>query len=313
MSYLPRDFIETAEGLFFAVVAAGLENLRVRSFLRYARTENGVAKLSSDAANSLLENHFPEYRYHSPQLDALLHGVPVERVVRHHAPRERLAKILARESTDPMEKKLVRLLQRLAPNALAMTQMGVTGSMLIGQHRADSDMDLVIYDRALFFYLRQHICELTATGEMQELDAQAWQEAFQRRGGDLDYHQYLRHERRKHNKALWEGSKFDLALVAQDDLLETPLPGRKIGWMTLKARVTDARHSFDQPIYYRLDHPQIAHLYSHTHTYAGQALDGEWIEARGQVEVTECGEKRLVVGSSREAAGEYIRVIWEER
>jgi predicted nucleotidyltransferase len=47
---------------------------------------------------------------------------------------------------------------------------------------------------------------------------------------------------------------------------------------------------------------------SYTHTYAGQALAGEVIEASGMVEEVE-GFKRLVVGTSREPKGEWIRSL----
>jgi len=52
---------------------------------------------------------------------------------------------------------------------------------------------------------------------------------------------------------------------------------------------------------------------SYTHTYAGQALPGELIEARGIVE--EVGDiKRLVVGTSREPKGEWIKSLtWLEQ
>jgi predicted nucleotidyltransferase len=46
---------------------------------------------------------------------------------------------------------------------------------------------------------------------------------------------------------------------------------------------------------------------SYTHTYAGQALVGERIEARG---VEALGDiKRLVVGTTREPKGEWIRSL----
>jgi predicted nucleotidyltransferase len=47
---------------------------------------------------------------------------------------------------------------------------------------------------------------------------------------------------------------------------------------------------------------------SYTHTYAGQALVRERIEARGMVEMV--GDmKRLVVGTTREPKGEWIRSL----
>jgi predicted nucleotidyltransferase len=48
---------------------------------------------------------------------------------------------------------------------------------------------------------------------------------------------------------------------------------------------------------------------SFTATYTGQAVNGELIEIAGVVEQNAHGVKRIVIGSSREAHGEYIKVI----
>jgi uncharacterized protein len=47
---------------------------------------------------------------------------------------------------------------------------------------------------------------------------------------------------------------------------------------------------------------------SFTPTYAGQAAAGEMIEASGWLEADTKGTLRLVVGTSRESPGEWIRV-----
>ena len=81
-------------------------------------------------------------------------------------------------------------------------------------------------------------------------------------------------------------------------------------WATsrIKAEVKDASFSFDSPAIYRIEHPEIDKVLSFTHTYVGQAQEGEWIEARGVVEKT-AHETRLVVGTTREAKGEWIRCL----
>jgi hypothetical protein len=78
--------------------------------------------------------------------------------------------------------------------------------------------------------------------------------------------------------------------------------------MRIEAVVTDAAFAFDNPAYYKIEHEEIDHVLSYTHTYSGQALEGERIEARGIVE--DLGDlKRLVVGTSREPRGEWIRSL----
>jgi predicted nucleotidyltransferase len=52
----------------------------------------------------------------------------------------------------------------------------------------------------------------------------------------------------------------------------------------------------------------VSEIFCYSHTYAGQALPGEIAEAMGVLEETAAGQ-RLVVGTTREARGEWIRSL----
>ena len=77
---------------------------------------------------------------------------------------------------------------------------------------------------------------------------------------------------------------------------------------TIEARVTDDTFSFDSPAVYEVDHPEIARVLSFTHTYTGQAIAGEVLEATGVIE-QHGPERWLIVGTTREARGESIRSL----
>ena len=311
MNFLPRDFIETEEGLVFAVVARGVEDGKALAFLRYAPQAGGHRKISTDDANRLLRERHPHYLHYSRQRDAYLHGVPLETIRHHHCPRGRAWEVLERGPQDAFESKLLHLLRLLIESGVAPGCLGVTGSLLIGRHNANSDLDVVVYGRDQFQLAREAVCRLTDLGVLQDLDALSWRDAFERRGCSLSFEEFLRHERRKRNKGMINGTKFDLALV-QDE--EPVLSGnwRKLHKTTLNARVTNSNQAYDHPARYLLDHPDVSELLCFTHTYAGQARSGELIEASGTIEESGEGRKRLVVGSNREAPGEYVRVIWEQ-
>ena len=73
--------------------------------------------------------------------------------------------------------------------------------------------------------------------------------------------------------------------------------------------MVDDTRGFDYPAEFKIDHPQITAVVSFTATYTGQAVNGETVAVSGVLEQSEQGVKRIVVGSSREAQGEYIKVI----
>jgi predicted nucleotidyltransferase len=69
--------------------------------------------------------------------------------------------------------------------------------------------------------------------------------------------------------------------------------------------VTGASLAFDSPAVFEVEHEEFSRVLSFTHTYSGQALPGETIEACGIAE-QHGSERWLVVGTTREARGEYI-------
>lgn len=305
--FQPRDFIETSDGLIFAVVDGQIEQGRVLCFLRYRRECGRPVKLGTDQANDWLAAHHADLLFYSPRLAARLHGVPVDRIDRHYRPRQRAAALAVMAAPDPIEARAQRCLAILQAGGIPLTSIGITGSLLIGAQRPSSDLDFVIYDRDAFHRARDVVRDAIAAGDLAELAADDWREAYDRRGCDLGFDEYLWHERRKLNKGLCDGTKFDITLVADEP--ESPsAPARKLGRLSLTAEVIDASQAFDYPARYRLAHPEIGEVLSFSHTYAGQALAGEWVEIVGLLEETGDGGRRIIVGSTREAPGEFIKV-----
>jgi predicted nucleotidyltransferase len=306
--YHPKDFIETAEGLIFAVVTGEQEERRILSSLRYQRTEGAYRKLSTQDADALLKAHYPHYLYTSKARDVRLHGVHSERIVHHHQPRRWLQEIHQRGPADEIEQKLLRLIALFEAWGLESSEMGVTGSLLIGAQKRTSDIDLVFYRREALYSARAIVEQLLAKGVLQPLDTPLWLDAYQRRGCALTYDEYCWHEQRKYNKAAIGQTKFDLSLLTPErwqDLLRY----RKYGRYSLTTHIADDRYRFDYPARYTLNHPTIKEAISYTATYAGQALDGELVAIQGQLEISSVGHLRIVIGTDREAADEYIKVL----
>lgn len=305
MNYHTRDFIETGEGLIFAVVDDAIEDGKVLCFLRYGP----AGKLRTEAANDLLHKHYPQYIHHSTRLDTLIHAVPIATILKHHQPRVRLQELLKHPAKDGIEGKLQGLIKLLTRVGLPKEVFGVTGSLLIGRQTLSSDIDLVVYGRENFSHVLTTVRALIEVGVLDDLDESDWRDAYDRRACELSFAEYLWHEHRKGNKGMIEGTKFDLALIVEQAAEATQAIWQKTGSATIQARVLDHTQAFDQPSRYAIDHPEISEVLSFTHTYAGQAKTGETIEAAGKLEASNDGRKRLVVGSSREALGEFIRVL----
>lgn len=308
MIFLPKSFIETTEGLLFAIVAEGLEAEKVRCFLRYVRNENGQwRKIQTDEANNLLAENHPDYHFYSSEFDANLHAVSITKITTFHQPTQRLTQLLDNPPCDEIEKDCTDLCRLFEQARIDLNHFGVTGSLLIHQQKSSSDIDLVCYDTTTFHQCRAAVCDLIEQNLLADLNDANWCESYERRDCDLSFEEYVWHERRKANKGLINGRKFDLSLVEPEKMNHATY--KKLGKIKLETKVTDAKRAFCYPAEFTITHPIIKSVVCFTATYVGQAENGETIEIAGQLEQDDFGNQRIVVGSSREARGEYIKVL----
>jgi predicted nucleotidyltransferase len=303
------------------VVSSLVDAGRALANLRYVRRQGRLVKLGTDEANRHLAEHVPAWLAHSVLVDAMVHRVPLTDVMRVHRPDVRLHKLrqLAPADSalprprhaleDALMARALWAAQALADGGAPIDRLGVGGSLLLGAQHAESDIDLVVYGRSAFDTARRALAAALADGRFHELGDDDWRDAWGRRGSPIELEEYRWHERRKHTKAVVQGTRLDLSLVVDhaEEISERG-PFRKFGKATITAPVTDATAAFDHPARYRVDHPDVAEVVSFTPTYAGQARAGETIEASGWLEEDATGARRIVVGTSREGRGEWIRV-----
>lgn len=292
----------------FAVVTADLEDNRVLCFLRYQQTPSGWQKLDTEQANALLTKHYPEYLFYSTLRDTICHAVPLARISQHIHPQQRLQALLLTRPTDPILHTCIDLLHQLQTHDIDISTIGITGSLLIGAQHPASDIDLVFYDRAVFQNCRQLLPYLIAQQRLQPLGDDDWQATYLRRDCELTFTDYIWHEQRKANKAMLNGRKIDFSFVNRTEPLRQT-QYQKIGAVTRQLQVSDDRLAYDYPAAFKVIDAEIDCVICFTATYTGQAITGEWIEVAGQLEVSPNGLKRIVVGASREAKNEYIKVI----
>lgn len=312
MNYQPKDFVETRQGLIFAVMDFDREDDHVLCFLRYLRKLKGFQKLSTEDANQLLRDRFPKFLFYSKRCDAQLHGVASGEITQHFRPRQRINDLKSTPARDSLEQCATEIVEIFSDAGLSPENLGITGSILIAAQSAGSDIDLVVYGRDNFALARKIISESIDAGRFQQLNTNQWQDAYARRAPSITQKEYIWHEQRKFNKAMYHNIKFDISLL-DDSGRMSGQRSRKIGRSIIDAVVSCDRYAFDYPARYQLDHDDIVEAISFTPTYAGQAFMGETIKVSGNVESSINDRRRIVVGSTREAPGEYIKVISTDR
>ncbi len=295
-----RDFIETEDGWIFAVADYANQD-GFRCLLRYvpdpegSREARGIKyrKLDFDEAFAFLKRERPEYVRD-------LHVVPEKDVIRIDRPSDELPRVAKADS------RLKRISTLLAEGGVPEGCIGITGSMLMGLQGPSSDIDLVAYGKS-WWKARAILAKAKEEGRIQELDETMWRRIYSKRKPETGFDEFVIHEMRKGNRGMIGDTYFDLLYARDWSQISPSQPGKVMGRRKIVAEVLDAEFSFDSPAIFKLDH-EVGEIFCYSHTYAGQALPGETVEANGVVEKTPTGQ-RLVVGTTREAKGEWIRSL----
>jgi len=293
-----RDFIEDGDGWLYAV--STYDNAEsVGCVLRYVPDANGervhasgrrYAKYDFDEAYALIAEKKPHYA-------GLLHRVPFSDVKRVLRPDREIGRIAA---DHPRVRKLVDLFR------LPTGTVGCTGSLLCGLENKGSDIDMVVYGKH-WFTAQKLVEQGIRDGKIEGLSPAMWRKVYEKRKPEIPYDQFVLHEQRKWNRGQIEGTYFDILYTRSYDEIKNVPSGKGVvlGKMTIEAMVKDASLAFDNPAIYEVDHESVSRILSFTHTYSGQALAGETIRACGVLE-RHGSEQWLIIGTTREARGEYI-------
>jgi predicted nucleotidyltransferase len=302
-----RDFIVTKHDWIFSVVSYDLGGEELNCLLRYAPDEKGE-RISEKGRYRKLDFYdaYEFLRMHRPEYVKDVHAVPKADIKEILRPEVRLP-VVAEQNEKA--KTIYELLGQHIPKE----SIGITGSYLCGLNGKNSDLDFVIYGRKNFNKARAMISAAIENGITAKISEALWQQIYRKRKPELSYETFVAHELRKGHRGAIGGTYFDILYVRDPGELQqldarNYEKGGRLGYRTITAEVKDASFAFDSPAIYEIEHPEISKVLSFTHTYTGQALAGETIEARGVLEQTE-HETRLVVGTTREARGEWIRSL----
>jgi predicted nucleotidyltransferase len=329
--------VETTDGLIFTVKGLLHPPDRVIAYLRYVPDPHGNRQRSGrryrrlyhfEEQEALLRARYPEYLAHDPVFGARLQSVPRGRVRSVYDPCRHLEVLHSRGINDPVERDALHLATLLQEAAnVSWADVGISGSVLIGLQRPDSDIDLIIYGeeaggavhRALQGLLERSTTPLRRPGreELASLHSE------HRADTPLAFDDFARLQARKVNELRFRGREAFIRFVKRPAESQGRYGSQRfesLGTATVRARVTDDRDAIFTPCRYLVDEASLLDgsslgdlrsLVSFRGRFSDQARVGEWIEARGNLErVTPLSGaiyQRLIVGGCR---GDYMSVRW---
>jgi predicted nucleotidyltransferase len=331
------DFVESKEGWIFDVKGLLHPPDGVIAFVRYIpdaqgdRVWRGVTYrkiYDLSARYTFLRRHRPQYLRYNRVFDAWLNEVPVPEVAHHYVPQHKTRHLLAAPHLDAVEQQTLDFILLLhEATGIPLEHVGVSGSVLVGLHAAQSDIDLVVYGRANSLAIRatltQLLHEAASVRPFRRAELRHRYEARQR-DTPISFPDYVFHEARKPFQGFFNGREFFLRYVkAWPEVTERygDVIYRNAGSTTIHGRVVDASDSLFTPCTYTLADvavlagatTPVTEVASFRGRFCDQAVRDEWIEAHGKLEgVTTQGRThyRVVVGSSPR---DYMVTLHERR
>jgi uncharacterized protein len=322
-------YLETREGLFFAV--KGLEHPpdRVIAILRYAPDFRKGERRKGDTRycrfyhfgeqSQLLQISYPQYIAFDPVFQTTLQSVPKSDIQRVYDPVSGLQDLMRSAAASGIEEDACAFARMLHQEAnVPWPAIGISGSLLIGLHTEHSDLDFSVFgirnSWAVYTKLRS-LLDAQSIPDLSSLGPREIEELYRQRSTDtpMPFDAFAKSEKAKVCQGSFRGRPYfirflmegDEAATSYGDVLYSPL-----GQARISAIVVDDHESIFTPCRYGLSEARIlegplfpvSEIVSFRGRFCEQARAGDRLLATGALERLEDRQGRtryrLLLGGS---------------
>ncbi|MCS7115194.1 MAG: hypothetical protein RMJ15_10155 [Nitrososphaerota archaeon] len=323
--------VESVEGVIFDVKGLVHPPDKVIAFPRFIPYLEGPRRRGKQAYMKIyslkerfefLERVLPAYVFYDEVFDEKLCEVPMEKVKRVYSPIKRLQRLRKGENLDGLETAALHCLKILKEEArVPWSCLGVSGSLLVGLHSAESDIDPIVYGVENCHKVHEALQRLMAEGStpfrrytIDELKALF---AFRSKDTAMSFEDFVKVESRKVFQGKFSDMDFFIRFVkAPSEAGERygEIQYRNVGYARIEAVVVDDSEAIFTPCKYKIedtkvfDGPRlkpIGEITSFRGRFCEQAEKGERIVAQGKVEHVKDNRNReeyyrLLIGNKPE-------------
>ena len=224
--FLEGDYIEDVHGVIFDVKGFEHPPDRVVAYPRFVPDPSGDRisvrgryRKIYDLGERMefLKRELGEYLVYDDVFGRVVCEVPRLKVMRHYRPDETLRLMersfyrASRLERDALS--LARLLSR--ESGVSMRAFGVTGSLMVGLHRWDSDIDLVVYGFDSSWSVVKALARLFRKGVLSRRGEDELRRLYRERKVNqvMDFRAYALHEERKVQEGLFGERGFFIRFV----------------------------------------------------------------------------------------------------
>jgi predicted nucleotidyltransferase len=322
---LEGDYIETAEGLLFAVKGVHHPPGLTIAYLRYIPNPQGERVRNGrrydrlydlEHTEDILRLNFPHYLNRIEKKSLTLQSVPSQYIFRIYDPREKLREIIEKPEND-LQKTIAKLAESLQNKGVTREAMGVSGSLVINLAGSDSDVDLIVYGMENGRKAYESLKELRReTNWITAYDEETVTRVVWSRWADsgLDLKMLGSSEVQKILHGRVDNRDYFFRLLKLPQEVEIEDHSRPLSIVRLTAKITDAEAAIYAPCSYLIKDceyldshglPIPSQLLSYRGKFTEQAEKGDLVELRGSLEeVVIRGERsfRVILGRK----GDYM-------
>jgi predicted nucleotidyltransferase len=273
---------------------------RIIAYLRYVPdtecNETGYRKVYNlGEREEYLALGFPEYLWYSDVYGRVVQSVPVSRIDSVLKPVEYLNYMKNHyEDLNKIQKSSLHLASEIVHSTqITWSDIGITGSQLLGIARDESDIDLVVFGEAACHDFYSNMCKkyyeipgiVPYAGDTLQAHLRfRWESIPQ-------YHSILGDiESKKILQGFFYGYEFFIRLVKLPHEVNEPygkVRYEMMGFCKSRFRVSDDTDSIFTPCIYEVesqDHPKLRRVVSYRGRFTEQVEKGAFVEAKGRLE-----------------------------
>jgi uncharacterized protein len=265
-----------------------------------------------------LQENQPALIVFDPVLGETMCEVPLEQIIEHYQPTEKLASLRKTKNLNELENKALTLATELKEKAgIPWNAIGVSGSIMAGLTNEKSDIDPLVYgvenSRKAYAALKE--LRQTEGAGFKPYTQTELQTLFDFRSKDtqMSFEDFELVENRKAFQGMYMGTDYFIRFIK--DWNETPerygdVYYRNSGYAKIQARVKDSSDALFTPCTYKLNDvavvegrklSPIMEIVSFRGRFCMQANEGETIQAQGKIEQvtnkkTGVEHYRLIIG-----------------
>ena len=289
-------FILTIDNLVFEIKGVIQPRNRVIAYLRYIPVSRGYMKVYElDERQKYLQTNYPSYLWFSEPHGRIVQSVPNDMIKSILDPVKCLADFRKRVSSiSDLEQASINLADKLViVTGIEWSDIGITGSQLVGIAKNDSDIDLVVYgsDACHMFYSNLVEKFQSITGIERYTGSVLDDHVSFRWGAHEDMKSIFREiERKKVLQGLFEEYHFFVRLVKNPedlDYIYGDVSFKMKGQQLVHGEILDDTDSIFTPCEYQVecnDLPDLRKLVSYRGRFTEQISKDMMFEARGRLE-----------------------------